>query len=174
MHGRRHRRGATYFASLKVCGGQRTTRSALTLARGALPLGSNSTKLNSVPIIAYNSNVHFARNVPFSQTPSHIFHYTSIPDNHENICSPTLCQPGIINFGLYIQKLGLCYTWRILTSFSSSNSLGLQCFLHQGSMWLEKWNLSTTISVLEILSVVSVRMLLIGLRENLFKWHPSS
>ena len=33
---------------------------------------SNSTKLNSVPIIAYNSNVHFARNVPFSQTRSHI------------------------------------------------------------------------------------------------------
>ena len=40
-----------------------------------IPLGmftSNSTKLNSVPIIAYNSNVHFARNVPFSQTRSHI------------------------------------------------------------------------------------------------------
>ena len=33
---------------------------------------SNLTKLNSVPIIAYNSNVHFARNVPFSQTRSHI------------------------------------------------------------------------------------------------------
>ena len=33
---------------------------------------SDSTKLNSVPIIAYNSNVHFARNVPFSQTRSHI------------------------------------------------------------------------------------------------------
>ena len=33
---------------------------------------SNWTKLNSVPIIAYNSNVHFARNVPFSQTRSHI------------------------------------------------------------------------------------------------------
>ena len=66
--------------SLKACGGQRTTRSALALARGAslgiiLPLGmftSNSTKLNSVPVIAYNSNVHFARNVPFSQTRSHI------------------------------------------------------------------------------------------------------
>ena len=33
---------------------------------------SNSTKLNSVSIIAYNSNVHFARNVPFSQTRSHM------------------------------------------------------------------------------------------------------
>ena len=33
---------------------------------------SNLTKLNSVPIIAYNSNVHFARNVPFSLTWSHI------------------------------------------------------------------------------------------------------
>ena len=33
---------------------------------------SNSTKLNSVPIIAYNSKVHFARNIPFSQTRSHI------------------------------------------------------------------------------------------------------
>ena len=83
------RLGGTYFASLKVCGGQRTTRSALALARGAsygiiLPLGmftSNSTKLNSVPIIAYNSNIHFARNVPFSQTRSHVYIiiYTYLP-----------------------------------------------------------------------------------------------
>ena len=45
---------------------------------------SNLTKLNSVPIIAYNSNVHFARNVPFSQTRSHIgarCHFASIGIN---------------------------------------------------------------------------------------------
>ena len=42
---------------------------------------SNSTKLNSVPIIAYNSNVHFVRNVPFSQTRSHII---------ESLLSPSL------------------------------------------------------------------------------------
>ena len=33
----------------------------------------NSTKLNSVPIIAYNSNVHFARNDPFSHLRSHMY-----------------------------------------------------------------------------------------------------
>ena len=32
----------------------------------------NSTKLTSVPIIAYNSNVHFARNDPFSHLRSHM------------------------------------------------------------------------------------------------------
>ena len=31
----------------------------------------NSTKLTSAPIIAYNSNVHFARNDPFSHLRSH-------------------------------------------------------------------------------------------------------
>ena len=38
-----------------------------------LPLGMftcNSTKLTSVPIIAYNSNVHFTRNDPFSHLQS--------------------------------------------------------------------------------------------------------
>ena len=42
-----------------------------------LPLGmitSNSTKLNSVPIIAFNSKVHFPRNVPF---PRHGHIYTA-------------------------------------------------------------------------------------------------
>ena len=32
----------------------------------------NSTKLTSVPIIAYNSNIYFARNDPFSHLRSHI------------------------------------------------------------------------------------------------------
>ena len=32
----------------------------------------NSTKLTSVPIMAYNSNVHFARNDPFSHLRSHM------------------------------------------------------------------------------------------------------
>ena len=32
----------------------------------------NSTKLTSVPIIAYNSNVHFVRNDPFSHLQSHM------------------------------------------------------------------------------------------------------
>ena len=32
----------------------------------------NSTKLTSVPIIAYNSNVYFARNDPFSHLRSHM------------------------------------------------------------------------------------------------------
>ena len=32
----------------------------------------NSTKLTSVPIIAYNSNVHFVRNDPFSHLRSHM------------------------------------------------------------------------------------------------------
>ena len=48
---------------------------SLRLAPITLPLGTltcNSMKLTSVPIIAYNSNVHFARNVPFSQLRSHI------------------------------------------------------------------------------------------------------
>ena len=35
-------------------------------------LTCNSTKLTSVPIIAYNSNVHFAWNDPFSHLRSHI------------------------------------------------------------------------------------------------------
>ena len=37
----------------------------------------NLTKLTSVPIIAHNSNIHFARNVPFSQTRSHILSWFS-------------------------------------------------------------------------------------------------
>ena len=37
----------------------------------------NSTKLTSVPIIAYNSNVHFARNDPFSHLRSHMDYCTS-------------------------------------------------------------------------------------------------
>ena len=77
---------------------------------------SNSTKLNSVPIIAYNSNVHFARNVPFSQTRSHIHIY------RENVAlksqvwgSLTLAQLIMHENSLRSRLSGVILTWPVLS-----------------------------------------------------------
>ena len=61
---------------------------------------SNSTKLNSVPIIAYNSNVHFARNVPFSQTrlPEHALQQLEMLWLESEALQPLpMCLPGLIS-----------------------------------------------------------------------------
>ena len=59
-------------------------------------------------------------------------------------------------------------------TLSWSWSYGLQCALHHLSTWFLKWNLSTTIVIVDILCAVVVNLLLTGLHPYFLRWHASS
>ena len=59
-------------------------------------------------------------------------------------------------------------------TLSCSWSYGLQCALHHLSTWFLKWNLSTTIVIVDILCAVGVNLLLTGLHPYFLRWHASS
>ena len=68
--------------SFRACSGAATIRERRLFERGVYSViygTCNSMKLTSVPIIAYNSNVHFARNDPFSHLRSHLILHLILP-----------------------------------------------------------------------------------------------
>ena len=119
---------------------------------------SNSTKLNSVPIITYNSNVHFARNVPFSQTRSHLdesMGYYWLLTMYQYIIVLSLCYWYILHFWLLslfiiiihaVHLENSCFKFisqniKLLTAFSCDPVADIEAFVVETERILAKKSL---------------------------------